>query len=64
MRCGFAYISKFTCEFNENMDKFDLIVIGGGPAGYAAAMRAIDFGKRVCLIEKDKVGGAGVYKCR
>ncbi|MGV6862165.1 MAG: dihydrolipoyl dehydrogenase family protein [Putridiphycobacter sp.] len=41
--------------------KFDLIVIGGGPAGYAAAMRAIDFGKSVCLIEKSKVGGAGVY---
>jgi dihydrolipoamide dehydrogenase len=43
------------------MEKFDLVVIGGGPAGYAAAMRGIDFGKRVCLIEKDKVGGAGVY---
>lgn len=43
------------------MEKFDVVVIGGGPAGYAAAMRAIDFGKRVCLIEKDKVGGAGVY---
>lgn len=43
------------------MDKFDLIVIGGGPAGYAAAMRGIDFGKKVCLIEKDRVGGAGVY---
>ena len=43
------------------MEKFDLVVLGGGPAGYAAAMRAIDFGKRVCLIEKDKVGGAGVY---
>jgi dihydrolipoamide dehydrogenase len=43
------------------MDKFDLIVIGGGPAGYAAAMRAIDFGKQVCLIEKEKVGGAGLY---
>jgi len=41
--------------------KFDLIVIGGGPAGYAAAMRSIDFGKRVCLIEKSRVGGAGVY---
>jgi len=40
---------------------FDLVVIGGGPAGYAAAMRAIDFGKSVCLIEKTKVGGAGVY---
>ena len=35
------------------MDKYDLCVIGGGPAGYAAAMRAIDFGKRVILIEKD-----------
>src|SRR5205807_1796870 len=35
--------------------------IGGGPSGYAAAMRAIDFGKKVVLIEKDKVGGAGIY---
>ena len=43
------------------MDKFDLIVIGGGPAGYAAAMRGIDYGKKVCLIERDRVGGAGVY---
>ena len=43
------------------MKKFDLVIIGGGPAGYAAAMRAIDYGKRVCLIEKDRVGGAGVY---
>jgi dihydrolipoamide dehydrogenase len=43
------------------MEKYDLIILGGGPAGYAAAMRAIDFGKRVCLIEKDRVGGAGLY---
>lgn len=42
-------------------NKYDVVVIGGGPAGYAAAMRAIDFGKRVCLIEMGKVGGAGVY---
>jgi dihydrolipoamide dehydrogenase len=41
--------------------KYDLVVIGGGPSGYAAAMRAIDYGKRVCLIERKKVGGAGVY---
>ena len=44
-----------------NKEKYDLVVIGGGPAGYAAAMRAIDFGKKVCLIEKNLVGGAGVY---
>ena len=43
------------------MEKYDLVVIGGGPAGYAAAMRGIDFGKKVCLIEKKRIGGAGVY---
>lgn len=42
-------------------ERFDLVVIGGGPAGYAAAMRAIDYGKRVCLIERERVGGGGVY---
>ncbi len=43
------------------MEKFDLCVIGAGPSGYAAAMRAMDFKKKTCLIEKDKVGGAGLY---
>ena len=43
------------------MEKYDLCVIGAGPSGYAAAMRAVDFGKKVVLIEKDKIGGAGLY---
>ncbi len=43
------------------MEHYDIIVIGGGPAGYAAAMRAIDFGKKTLLLEKAKVGGAGLY---
>ena len=43
------------------MECFDLIVIGGGPAGYAGAMRALDFRKKVLLIEKNRIGGAGVY---
>jgi dihydrolipoamide dehydrogenase len=43
------------------MEKYDLCVIGGGPAGYAAAMRAIDFGKKVILVEKSKLGGYGIY---
>ena len=38
-------------------EKYDLCIIGGGPAGYAASMRAVDFKKRVVLIEKGKVGG-------
>jgi dihydrolipoamide dehydrogenase len=44
-----------------HMEHFDLVVIGGGPSGYAGAMRAIDFGKRVLIIEKFKLGGAGIY---
>lgn len=35
----------------------DIIVIGGGPAGYVAAIRAAQLGAAVCLIEKDKLGG-------
>ena len=42
------------------MERFDLVVIGAGPSGYAAAMRALDFKKKVMLIERGKVGGAGV----
>ena len=42
------------------MAKYDLCIIGAGPSGYAAAMRAIDFGKRVLLVEKEELGGAGV----
>ena len=42
------------------MEKYDLVVIGAGPAGYAAAMRALDFKKKTLLVEKDRVGGAGV----
>ena len=43
------------------MKTFDVCVIGAGPSGFAAAMRAIDFGQSVCLIEKHKLGGAGIW---
>ncbi len=29
------------------MERYEVCVIGGGPSGYAAAMRAVDFGKKV-----------------
>ena len=35
----------------------DVVVIGGGPGGYAAAIRLGQLGKSVVLIEKDKLGG-------
>ena len=37
--------------------KYDLIVIGGGPAGYVGAIRAAQLGKRVACIEKERAGG-------
>jgi len=42
------------------MENYDLVVIGAGPSGYAAAMRAVDFKKKTLLIEKNRLGGAGV----
>lgn len=43
------------------MKRFDLIVIGAGPAGEKAAVKAAYFGYKVAIIEKeDRVGGAGI----
>ena len=37
--------------------KFDLIVIGGGPGGYVGAIRASQLGQKVVVIEKENLGG-------
>tara|TARA_B100001248_G_scaffold201492_1_gene155734 strand:+ start:18341 stop:19729 length:1389 start_codon:yes stop_codon:yes gene_type:complete len=39
------------------MGQYDLIVIGGGPAGYAGAIRAGQLGKKVACIEMERAGG-------
>jgi dihydrolipoamide dehydrogenase len=41
--------------------KFDLVVLGAGSGGYAAALRASQLGMTVGLIEKDKVGGTCLH---
>lgn len=38
-------------------ENFDLVVIGGGPGGYSAALYAASAGLSVALVEKDKLGG-------
>ena len=45
-------------------DPFDVIVIGGGPGGYVAAIRAAQLGQRTAVVEKDKPGGRCLnYAC-
>ena len=36
---------------------YDITVIGGGPGGYVAAIKAAQMGKRVCIVEKKRFGG-------
>jgi len=45
-------------------DSFDQIVIGGGPGGYVAAIRAAQLGQRTAVVERDKAGGRCLnYAC-
>ena len=37
--------------------KFDVVVIGGGPAGYVAAIKAAQYGKTVAMVEVERAGG-------
>jgi dihydrolipoyl dehydrogenase len=37
--------------------KYDLVVVGGGPAGYVGAIRAAQLGQKVACVEKDRAGG-------
>src|SRR5690606_10792025 len=39
------------------MSKYDLIVIGSGPGGYVAAIRASQLGMKVAVVEKAEIGG-------
>lgn len=39
---------------------FELCVLGCGSAGFAGAMRALDFGEHVCIVEGAEIGGAGI----
>ena len=60
VRRGFVrYLSSSSSSGGGTIEA-DLCVLGCGPAGYSAAIRARDYGKKVIVVEKDKIGGAGV----
>lgn len=44
------------------MEEFDLGIVGGGPAGYTAALHAAKLGQKVVLFEKDNIGGVCLNK--
>ncbi len=46
------------------MAAYDVIVIGGGPGGYVAAIRAAQLGQKTAVVERDKAGGRCLnYAC-
>src|SRR5215212_1411012 len=46
------------------MARYDVIVIGGGPGGYVAAIRAAQLGQKTAVVERDKAGGRCLnYAC-
>jgi glycine/D-amino acid oxidase-like deaminating enzyme len=46
----------------DSSGRYDIVILGGGSGGYACALRAAELGKRVALIEKDKVGGTCLHR--
>ena len=38
-------------------DQYDLIVLGSGPGGYVAAIRASQLGLKVAIVERENLGG-------
>ncbi|TMQ56613.1 MAG: FAD-dependent oxidoreductase, partial [Candidatus Eisenbacteria bacterium] len=43
-------------------ERYDVAILGGGPGGYVAAIRAGQLGLKTALIEKDRVGGTCLHR--
>jgi dihydrolipoamide dehydrogenase len=49
-------LARFKCEKNKEMN-YDLIVVGSGPGGYVAAIRASQLGLKTAIVEREELGG-------
>ncbi|MYM20915.1 dihydrolipoyl dehydrogenase [Brevibacterium sp. 5221] len=47
---------------SDSQNTYDLVILGGGPGGYAAGLRAAELGMKVALVERDKVGGTCLHR--
>src|ERR1700688_3762048 len=61
MSTGYAQLRRRRAVA-EGTGSYDIVILGGGSGGYACALRAAELGKRVALIEEDKVGGACLHR--
>ncbi|MEE1617367.1 dihydrolipoyl dehydrogenase [Brachybacterium sp. J153] len=43
-------------------DQYDVVILGGGSGGYAAALRGAQLGQKIALVEKDKLGGTCLHR--
>jgi dihydrolipoamide dehydrogenase len=55
-------VSERSGQSNDANAGFDIVILGGGSGGYAAALRAGQLGMSVALIEKDKLGGTCLHR--
>lgn len=46
----------------DSNEAYDVVILGGGSGGYAAALRAAELDMRVALVEKDKLGGTCLHR--
>src|SRR6478609_9339175 len=44
-------------ERSQKMADYDVVIIGGGPGGYVAAIRAAQLGLKTAVVEKEQMGG-------